>query len=485
MRVTPGRYTVEVVLLVVLVVVACSVVPRGFPTVPYLSVVSLSSLKAASESVGSGELPEWDPYLGGGRPLAPTPYYLLYGFGRVGLAVLTSILSILALIPNVSGFLRVVMMLGSAAVGLLVPSPLPVLVTLYVLGLVGNCQLCRAVGALGIPDVAFCLELGREDPSAAVLTVSAACLIDSLVAMLGAGSRVLPSVITVLTVSFVMAVLVLLALATLVVLRGIHPELARWKRVGVSAVLLSVAQVCLYTAPTALSAPAVLVSALVLKYVDRSILSRLEGVRVAKTLVSLAIASAFVSCLHAVSHPKFTVVGEVSFGSGMKYVLSPDPRFTECVKAVSRGEPVWDAPLPLCPHWAPAALLGDRLGDPRVVPPPFPAPDLPVLPGVKVVLVASPPRWAESSSNCLELVRSFPRPFGGVEPPHLETPREIRGRGLVGQVYDLWWRGAVDCKGLLSVTGKATYDRPSAPLSVLLTFVGIVLALRGASRGFG
>ncbi len=467
--------------LALLTIITAIVVPKDFPTVPYLSVISISSLKASSDSMRFGELPEWDPYLGGGRPLAPTPYYMFYAFGRVSLLLLILGLSMLILVSKgVSKLLRTLVALGSTTVGLVIPSPLLPLVAVYILGVISNCPLRRAIGSVGIPDIAFCIEVSRKNPSLAVLMVSSACLADIILALLGTESRAAPSLITALFITKATLLSTLITFGVSLVIKNIGSTY-NWKRVGISSIVLSIVQICLYAIPTASITPLVIISTLGIKYIDRWLLFKFENVRSLRLIVSVIMAILFIFTLSEVSHPKFTVSKEISIGSGMKYIISPDPWFTECVKTISAGEPVWNAPIPFEHHLAPASLLGCRLGDPRALSPPFPTSPILIQPSVKLVLVSSPPRWAELSAESLELVKTL-RPHSSVREPHLTTPRSIRGHGPVGQIYDRWWFRATSKRGLLVVDGKATYNRPSAPISTILAFLSIVMAVIEVSR---
>ncbi|HII69860.1 hypothetical protein [Methanopyrus kandleri] len=476
----------EMAVLAILTVTALVIIPEDVPTIPYVSLISISSIKAAHDSLRSGELPQWNPYLGGGFPLAPTPYYLLHALGRTGLIIAILLLSVLVLLlaSNVNNMLRVVITLPAVLLSLIIPSPLPLILASYALGFIGNNPLLRTVGSIGIPDVALSIELGIRNPSLPVLLASSACLVDCLVATFGAvpllTSR--PGPIPLLLILLITVVAILPALMALAMLGRIYPDY-RWKFSGITAIILFGVQTYLHELPTALATPIILFSLLVLKnfntHLDRRISVRLNRVsKPLRFLTALMLVLFFIVICSVLATPRFAVVGYKVVGSrtGMEYIISSDPWFSECVKRVLSGHPIWNTPLPTDPHMGPASLLGYELGDPRAVPPLYPTKQLEVQPRVVAPLISSPSSWAETSLHALQLAEAVASRGASVGEPRLNTPTEIRGYGLVGQVYDLWWKGGTHRGLLLQVNGRAVYERPSAWPSVVLTLMSIAVA---------
>jgi len=462
-------------------------VPARVPLTPYVYASGAADLKAVSESLKRIELPEWNPYLGGGYPLTPTPCYLLYGLNRATLFLAALALTIAAYRAFSSRLLAALLTLPGLAATIYTLHPGPSLATCYLAGLIKDSPVLRVLGSFAIPELALCTELALRRPSGWVVLASTACVVDIIAAYFGEvlGSFLLPPARNPWLIAYA-----LLILATIPVAAGlayvIHmattrpprtPSRRRWAATTAATLAMSVASLVHPGSLVFLAFPLLIALREILRRTD-AYLNRLElrhplALPVALILIiSYAPVNSFL--LSKLAEPRLTTLGQKVVGSGATAILSPDPWFTEVTERVLRGRPVANPPfLSSTPTTAGFAMLLRGLGDYRymLLAPPIASWSVDVRLRLIVPRIASPGYLAASSADQQVLVEEWERVFRGptAQEPKVVTPRTISGHGLVAQSCGAWWK---HCRrgpfGLMVTHGAARYDRPTAPLSTLL-----------------
>ncbi|WP_457614137.1 hypothetical protein [Methanopyrus sp.] len=459
------------------------IIPYDFPTVPYLSFYSISLIKAAKESLKHYDIPQWNPYIGGGFDIAPTSYYILYALGRPGIILLTFMIAVLSIIvPNVSRIIKLILILPSASLSMLIPSMLPIIISVYILGFIAESPFLRSIGSLGIPFTAFTLEMSIQNPSISVLLISLSCIFDIVAAYLYDVHFVdiINAILFTLPPAF-------LAFFQIKILEKIIPKY-KWNIAIIAIPLLALVQIIMLY-PTTIFYNIILLSITLLKLIDAYI-SSIEVINNHLNYVSLyfSVLILFTSsaAIYTLSAPKFTVVKYKHLRApGPIYVISPDIWFTECTKLIVKGHPVWNSPIPNLAKLCYSYMLGVTIGDPRLF-----LTIIPVVgsynrikPNILIPIVISPPSWSEKLSvseriavHAVKLRQLVVHDF------KLVSPNEIKGRGLLGQLYSPWWWGSKCRYGLMYIRGTAHYYRPSALVSLILSISGITIAAVSAAR---
>ena len=290
----PTRRHVDAVALgsmAVLVLIFLALVPLRVPLVPYAYASGVANLKAVAESLRAHELPEWNPYLGGGYPLTPSAYYLLYGLGRSTTLLAVLAVSLCTYLAFRSRLLAAVLALPALAAAAYTLHPAPALVACYLAGLATDSPARRTLGSFALPELALCVELALRSPSPWPLIASLACTADDLASYLAeSASRTTTSaVLSPLTIAYCLGVSVSLA-ATVALGYLLHRTLGtRWKAPALPAGVLATASLLQPGLAAGLAFPYVLVLSETLRYAD-SVLAELER-RHRRVLASAALVS--------------------------------------------------------------------------------------------------------------------------------------------------------------------------------------------------
>ncbi|WP_456467435.1 hypothetical protein [Methanopyrus sp.] len=474
-----------------LVLIFLALVPLRVPLFPYVYASGVANLKAVAESLRAHELPEWNPYLGGGYPLSPTPYYLLYGLGRSTTLLAVLAVSLCTYLAFRSRLLAATLALPSLAAVAYTLHPAPALVVCYLAGLATGSPARRTLGSLALPELALCVELALRSPSPWPLIASLACTADDLASYLAESiNRMATSaILSPLTIAYCLGISVSLAV-TVTLGYLLHRALGtRWKAPALLACVLAAASLLHPGLVMGLAFPYVLALSEALRYAD-SVLAGLERrhrrVLASAALMSLTFIPLNMAELSYLAKPRMTIAGSVTVGSGSAVaVVSSDPWFTEVVHHVLRGRPVVNPPfLSTTPATATFAILMTQVGDSRYVA--F-TPSSSVEPRVlqlklKILRIVSPGHLAAQSSDQLTLAYEWSR-LNGIKPvsePLVLTPRTLSGHGLVAQSFSPWWKPHSHRRpgpaGLMVLNGRVRYDRPTAPFSLLLALLSITAA---------
>ncbi|MEO2241987.1 MAG: hypothetical protein ABGY09_07980 [Euryarchaeota archaeon] len=469
-------------------------VPLHVPLTPYLYASGVANLKAVAESLRARELPEWNPYLGGGYPLTPTPYYLLYGLGKWTLIPTLLALSAWTYRAWRSRFLATLASVTGLATSLYTLSPAPALLFCYLAGLTSNSPARRTLGSLSSPELALSVELSLRRASPWPILVSASCVADDILAL----PHPTTAQFTGMTLLSYLAILTAALLATSITSYFLSRTInTRWKAPTAFSAGMSAVSLLHPGAALSLAFPYTVLLSWALRRVDLT-LSRLERqhrpVLLAAALTPLALTQATLAPLSTLSGPRMAVVGSVTVGPvGPEIataIVSSDPWFTEVVRRVLRGEVVANPPsISTTPAATTLALLMRQVGDTRyltVNPTTAPAT---VLPRFEVVRIVSPGRLAVRSLDQVTLATEWIRRNQGtriLREPRVITPRTLLGHGLVAQSFSPWWKPAANRRpgpgGLMILHGRVRYDRPTAPVSLLLTLVGVTAAIPARKR---
>jgi len=155
----------EVSILAISVVVY-SQIPNDFPLLPNISFTEISNHLCVYRSFKSLEIPEWNPYLGGGFPLSPSSKYtFFYGIDRTTFAVLMSILTLICLIVEGSNKLSSILIFSFYVISLITYSPVPMSICLLSVGIINNSRVARIISTMITPGLSLLYELSIKNPS--------------------------------------------------------------------------------------------------------------------------------------------------------------------------------------------------------------------------------------------------------------------------------------------------------------------------------
>ncbi len=469
-------------------------VPLHVPLTPYLYVTGAANLKAVTESLRARELPEWNPYLGGGYPLAPTPYYLLYGLGKWTLIPTLLALSAWTYRAWRSRLLAAIASVTGLTASLYTLSPAPALLSCYLAGLAADSPARRALGSLFSPELALSVELSLRRASPWPILVSASCAADDALALLYPATVQFTGITLISHLTILTVALLATSATSYFLSRTIN---TRWKAPMALSAGMSVASLMYPGAALSLAFPYTVLLSWVLRRADLT-LSRLERryrpMLLTAALTPLTLTQAALAPLSTLSEPRMTVAGTITVGPGgpgvATAIVSSDPWFTEVVRRVLRGEVVVNPPsVSTTPASTTLALLMRQVGDTRYLTVnPTAAPAM-VLPRFEVARIVSPSRLAIRSLDQATLATEWVRRNRGariLREPRAVTPRTILGHGLVAQSFSPWWRPAANRRpgpgGLMILHGRVRYDRPTAPVSLLLTLAGVAAAIPARKR---
>ncbi len=424
------------------------------------------------------EIPEWNPYLGGGFPLSPSSKYTyFYGINRTTFAILMTILTLICLIVEGFDKLSSIFIFSFYTTSLLTYSPVPMSICLLSVGVVNNSIVARIISTMITPSLSLLYELSIKNPNLIVILSALIGLVDVILA--NAYTPHMLALIdnppTFMEILVNMAVYSLIIIPTIIIIY-IASKLTthvNTKRILATYTALFLIMFVEFSYMSILLASAPIITICILKILRKIKLNSNKPTRFIYFLSLVAVEILFISSISALSSPHVILSEVKTISKGVPLVVTCNPYFDIAVKEILHGKILANPPVVA---YTPvgrsiAAFLKSFRATSTTLIGIYPAASTVERFKFIVPMYISPKLYTLKSitlyQTC-EIVSKVRRNEKLVCYPKIITPREIVCKGLTFQQYSVWWNNCKCWNYMIVGNGRIYYSRPSAPITVLI-----------------
>ena len=434
------------------------------------------------------EIPEWNPYLGGGFPLSPSSKYTyFYGIDRTTFAVLMAILTLICLIVEGFDKLSSVFIFSFYTISLLTYSPVPMSICLLSVGVVNNSKVARIISSMITPSLSLLYELSIRNPSVIAILSALVGLIDVILAnaytphMLAIIDNP-PTFMEILVNTVVYGLIIIPTIIILYVASKLTTNI-NTKRILIAYAILFLVMFVEFSYMSILLASAPIITICVLKVLRKIKFNSGKPARFIYFLSLVALEILFISTISALSSPHAILSEVKTIGKGVPLVVTCNTYFDMVVKEIFHGKILANPPVVA---YTPvgrsiAAFLKSFRATSTTLIGIYPAASTVERFKFIVPMYVSPKLYTLKSvtlyQTC-EIVSKVRHNEKLVYYPRIITPREIVCKGLTFQQYSIWWTNCKCWNYMIVGNGKVYYSRPSALVTVLvqpLLLLGTIL----------
>lgn len=462
-------------------IVAYSQVPNKFPLLPYLSTTEISNHLCVYKSLKNFEIPEWNPYLGGGFPLSPsTRYTFFYGINRVTFALIVSALTLMCLVAERTKRASSIVVMLSYLTSLLSYSPVPIGICMLAVGIINNSKIIRMISSMIIPSLSLIYELSLKDKSIIVILSSLVGVADVILANAFSPHAIpiIDNPPTAVEIAVNSLVYLLIFVPSFIIIYALSKVISKInsRTILISYIVMFLINFieCTYTSIMLASAPIVLISAMkVLRKV------KLEGSL--STIYNLSIISTgliIVGTISMCSSPHAAISHVKVLGEGVPIVITANPYFDIVNSYIYKNEIVANPPsVPFTPLSRSASSFLNSIKATSPLPLGiYPTTHIDTKFKFLIPVYISPKIYTLKSvtfTQACEIIKNIEN-RAKVKDPIVISPRIIRCNGLTFQQYSIWWSHAKFYDYMIYSHGNILYNRPSAESSILLQPIMLV-----------